>query len=115
MTVLVPKFVTKELTAVDFRQCYTPEPAHEVAGQSRHWLLDSAAGRDLLKCKLLKLNPHANVALFSHDKEADGLLNQMIDELDLRAMVKPETQLEVLKVNFKLVKMFFAVQFGLRV
>ena len=104
--------VDKELTAEDFRQNYIPEPAAPGVGPNRHWLLDSLAGRDLLKMKLLKLNPCSDVPLWSDGKEVDGYLNRMVDELNLRGLTKPELPLDVLKVNFKLVTMMAAVQFG---
>ena len=106
-------FVSKELTAVDFRQNYVPEPAKAVEGQNRHWLLDSPAGRDLLKLKLLKVERRSDVTLFGEGKELDGHLHRMVDELNLRDLAKPELPMDVLKVNFKLVKMMAAVQFGL--
>ena|SRR5207247_3094368 len=105
--------VDKELTAEDFRQNYVPEPAMEVEGPNRHWLLDSPAGRDLLKLKLLKLDRRSDVSLWGEAKEFDGHLNRMVDELKLRDLAKPELPMDVLKVNFKLVKMMAAVQFGL--
>ncbi len=47
------------------------------------------------------------------DQEVDGHLNLMVDKLKLRDLAKPELPMDVLKVNFKLVKMMAAVQFGL--
>lgn len=105
--------IDKELTAEDFRQNYVPEPAMEVEEPNRHWLLDSAAGRDLLKLKLLKLDRRSDVSLWGEGKECDGHLNRMVDELKLRELAKPELPMDVLRVNFKLVKMMVAVQFGL--
>lgn len=105
-------FVTKELTAVDFRQNFVPEPATAVEGPNRHWLLDSPAGRDLLKLKLLKVNRRFDTTLFSKGKESEGHLDRMVDKLNLRDLAKPELPMDVLKVNFKLVKMMAAVQFG---
>ena len=105
--------VVKELTAEDFRQNYVPEPAMAVEGPNRHWLLDSPAGRDLLKLKLLKLDRRSGVPLWGEGKEFDGHLNRMVDELKLRDLAKPELPMDVLKVDFKLVKMMVAVQFGL--
>ncbi|MES2361181.1 MAG: hypothetical protein V4646_05205 [Pseudomonadota bacterium] len=105
--------VDKNLTAEDFRQNYVPEPAMAVEGLNRHWLLDSPAGRDLLKMKLLKLDHRAEVSLWNDDQEVDGHLNLMVDKLKLRDLAKPELPMDVLKVNFKLVKMMAAVQFGL--
>src|SRR2546428_8076575 len=95
--------VDKDLTAEDFRQNYAPEPAMAVEGPNRHWLLDSPAGRDLLKLKLLKLDHRSDVSLWGEGKEFDGHLNR----------AKPERPMDLLKVNFKLVKMMAAAQFGL--
>ncbi|MFC6282186.1 MULTISPECIES: hypothetical protein [Polaromonas] len=111
--------IDKELTSedyqqkADFRQNYVPGPAMAVDGPNRHWLLDSPAGRDLLKMKLLKLDHRAEVSLWGEGHEVDGHLNRMVDELNLRELAKPELPMDVLKVNFKLVKMMAAVQFGL--
>ena len=105
--------VDKALTAEDFRQNYVPEPALAVAGPNRHWLLDSPAGRDLLKVKLLKLDPRSGVPLWGEGQEFDGHLNRMVDELKLRDLAKPELPMDLLKVNFKLIMMMAAVQFGL--
>lgn len=102
----------KELTAEDFRQNYVPEPAMEIVDTSRHWLLDNTAGRDLLKLKLLKMNRHSDVTLWGEGKKFDGHLNRMVDELNLRDLAKPEFPMDVLKFNFKIVKMMVAVQFG---
>jgi hypothetical protein len=104
--------VVKELTAQDFRLNYVPEPAMEVEGPNRHWLLDSPAGRDLLKMKLLKMDRRSDVKLFGDSKEFDGHLNRMVDELNLRDLAKPELAMDVLKTNFKLIKLIASVQFG---
>lgn len=105
--------VTKELTAVDFRQNYVPEPAKSVEGPNRHWLLDSPAGRDLLKITLIKMDRRFDVKLFSHCQEVDGQLDRMVDQLGLRDLAKPELTMDVLRVNFKLVTLMAAVLLGL--
>lgn len=107
------RLINKELTAEDFRQNYIPEPAMRVEGSDRHWLLDNTAGRDLLKLKLLKVDRHADVPLWGEGQELDGHLNRMVDELNLRDLEKPELPMDVLRVNFKLVKMMASVQFGM--
>lgn len=111
--VYMTTYVTKELTAMDFRQNYVPEPAKSVEGPNRHWLLDSPAGRDLLKMKLIKVDRRTDVQLFSNDQDADGHLDRMVDQLGLRDLAKPELPMDVLKVNFKLVKLMAAVLLGL--
>lgn len=106
-------FVSKELTAEDFRQNYVPEPTQTVGSLNRHWLLDSPAGRDLLKMKLIKVDRRSAVDLFGHRQESEGHMNAMIDELGLRDLEQPDQPLDVLKVNFKLVKLMAAVIVGL--
>lgn len=92
--------VKLELSASDFRQNYVPAPV----GASRHWLLDHAAGRDLLKTKLLQTVPANQVAIWSkgRDEELDAKLDGVIDELSLRDMPKPEGLVQVLKADYKL-------------
>lgn len=105
-------FVTKELTALDFRQNYVPEKAASVKGPNRHWLLDSSAGRDLLNMKLIKMD-RRSVKLFCVDQKADEELDLMVDQLGLRDLAEPVQALDVLKVNFKLVKLMASVLLGL--
>lgn len=71
------RWATSGVTAEDFRQNYVPEPAMEVEGPNRHWLLDSPAGRDLLKLKLLKLDHRSDVSLFYL---YGGLLNVAVED-----------------------------------
>jgi hypothetical protein len=81
----VPKRVNLKLTAADFRQ----HPAMECC--EPHWLLGSAYGRHLLKTKLCQIRPDLLVSTVRAQPEHEGLLESMVDVLDLREWPKPVT------------------------
>lgn len=59
------------------------------ASHPRHWLLDAAYGRELLKLKLRQLRPDLNVPRLSDPPEQEPLLEQMVDEMGLRGWPRP--------------------------
>jgi hypothetical protein len=109
----MPTIVSKELTSVDFRQNYFPDPAWAKETQARHWLLDNSAGRDLLKAKLMTVDPFADVGLVRIGPTAEAQLDGMIDQLGLRDLAEPTTRWERLKVEFMLLKVMAALAVGL--
>jgi hypothetical protein len=109
----MPTTVTNELTAVDFRQNYFEDLAWAREEQGRHWLLDNSAGRDLLKAKLMTVDPYADVGLVRIGPTAEAQLDVMIDKLGLRDLAEPATRWERLKVEFKLLRVLAALTVGL--
>lgn len=109
----MPTVLTKELTAVDFRRNYFPDLAWAKEQRGRHWLLDNSAGRDLLKAKLMKVDPFADVGLVRIGPTAEAQLDGMIDKLGLRDLPEPATPWERLKVEFRLLKVIAALAVGL--
>lgn len=100
--------VNYEMTAVDFRQNVTPQPVVNEA--NRHWMLDFAPARDLLKTKLRKSDISATVPIWSDGKELDAKLNLMIDTLGMRDMAEPESKLEQLMATAKFFKLMVLCQ-----
>lgn len=62
---------------------------HRVQLKRRHWLLDTIWGRELLKTKLRQVRPYLLVPHWRELPELEPLLEEMIDELDLRAWPRP--------------------------
>ena len=60
-----------------------------VRPKPRHWLLDTICGRELLKTKLRQVRPYLRVPTWRELPELEPLLNDMIDELDLRSWPRP--------------------------
>lgn len=56
---------------------------------ARHWLLDAVYGRGLLMLKLRRFDPGVVVPTWRDAPELDSLLDQMIDELNLRHWQRP--------------------------
>lgn len=71
--------------AADFRQ----HPAMECAPV--HWLRSAVYGRHLLKLKLRQLRPDLAVDLVRAQPQYEGLLEAMVDVLDLREWPQPRT------------------------
>ena len=92
-----------------FRINYTPDPVAEEpcctanVPVGRHWILDFAAGRDLLKTVLRRKHPSLYVPVIRSGHEFDDTLDAFIDELGLRAMPKPSSHYE----EFKAMALFF--------
>ena len=74
--------------AADFRQ----HPAMEFA--SPHWLRAAVYGRHLLKLKLRQLRPDLAVTLVRAQPQYEGLLEAMVDVLELRDWPCPRTPLQ---------------------
>lgn len=71
--------------AADYRQ----HPAMEFA--STHWLRTSIYGRHLLKLKLRQMRPDLGIVLVREQPQYEGLLEAMVDVLELRDWAAPYT------------------------
>lgn len=108
--------ISLEITSEDFRQNYVPEPIVPVNG--RHWMLDFAPARDLLKATLLKRTPSADAHLFSERganmQALDVRLDAMIDVLGLRGEPRPVGHVACVTASVKLLVRMFRDAVSLR-
>lgn len=99
----------------DFRQNYVPDAAF-LKGE-RHWMLDFAAGRDLLKTALVMRQPAGQAGLFSEkgvDKNVlDVKLDAMVDALGLRTMPAPAGPFGEMNAAVRFLAMTVRQVFGL--
>lgn len=102
--------INYEVSDGGFRQNYVP--ASDVSSESRHWLLDYPAGRDLLVAKLLKTDPSAKSKFWGKDDSVDAALGEVLNELGLNDLTKPTGLVEQFKLNLKLFRLQVLVQFG---
>ncbi|HEX2548060.1 MAG TPA: hypothetical protein VHL79_24460 [Ramlibacter sp.] len=85
--------------AADFRQ----HPALTAAAP--HWLRGTVYGRHLLKLKLRQVHPQLYVALVRPQPEHEGLLEAMVDLLDLREWPQPRTLSERVAATREILRM----------
>lgn len=62
--------------------------------RGHHWLVHSIIGRDMLKEHLKRSRPDLRVSEFRRQPELDDLLDQVVDELDLRDLQQPKTVMQ---------------------
>ncbi len=89
-----------------------PKAAVVKASSSRHWLLDSDEGRDLLKLKLKREVPGTKTSVFGNDEHLDADLDHMIDLLGLRNWAKPVGFIAKIGAFFTLVKFHTELSLG---
>lgn len=82
------------------------------ASSSRHWLLDSDEGRDLLKLKLQREVPGMKTSVFGTDAHLDADLDRMIGLLGLRNWAKPVGFCAKVGAFFTLVKFHTELSLG---
>jgi hypothetical protein len=90
------------------RQHYIPSPrlqAHE-----RHWMLETASTRDLLKTILRKRFPEFRVPLWGACPHLDFELDLLIDELGARSWPRPRSLGEELRVGLTCLKFVFVIE-----
>lgn len=103
----MPHFVDMPLRPSHFRQ----HPAMEVS--QPHWLMNTIYGRHLLKTKLRQTHPDLQVLMIRHQPEYEPLLEAMVDVLDLREWLEPETASERLKALRAILRATFELsEFG---
>lgn len=90
---------TPHLRASDFRL----HPAMESA--SAHWLRCSAYGRHLLKLQLRRMHPELAVHLLWDQPQYEGLLEAMVDVLELREWPRPRTLAERMRAAVEILGM----------
>ena len=73
-------------------------------------MLDSPAGRDLLKARQRQAHPRTDISVWANDADQDARLGPMIDLLGLRDTQPPGTPMERLKVTAKLFVMMVKCQ-----
>lgn len=72
---------------------------------ARHWLLDAVYGRGLLMLKLRTQKPEMRVPIWREAPELDPLLDQLIDEMNLRHWQRPvgvKARLDYLKTVLRM-------------
>lgn len=108
--------VTLEITSDDFRQNYVPEAA--LPKGARHWMLDFAPARDLLKAALMRREPGEDACLFSEKganaKALDVKLNEMIDVLGMRTMAAPVGAFAAVRASAMCLGMMLRTSFSQR-
>lgn len=82
------------------------------ASGERHWLLRAVYGRDLLKAKLRQVRPDLAVKKWAEQRELDPLLDDMVDEMDLREWPEPQTAGARLRYLSLVLRMGVAVDAG---
>jgi hypothetical protein len=78
----------------------------------RHWLLRAVYGRDLLKAKLRQVRPDLVVKRWAEQRELDSLLDDMVDEMNLRDWPEPVTAAARLRYLSLVLRMLVAVDEG---
>jgi len=113
---VMSQVISLEITSEDFRQNYVPEPVVPVNG--RHWMLDFAPARDLLKATLLKRTPSADAHLFrergANIPALDVRLDEMIDVLGMRGEPRPVGHVDSFTASVKLLVRMFREAVSLR-
>lgn len=85
---------------------------HAPANGERHWLLRAVYGRDLLKAKLRQVRPDLVVKRWAEQRELDPLLDDMVDEMNLRDWPEPVTAAARLRYLPLVLRMMVAVDEG---
>ena len=75
-------------TSADAR---SPSKPAQPSGVAPHWLLRTIYGRGMLEAALRKARPDLTVPVWRHAPELDGVLDDLVDQLGLRAWRKPLT------------------------
>lgn len=60
----------------------------------RHWLMDSAAGRELLKTAAARCNLRSSLPFFTNPPSIDAEIEPYIDKLGLRQLEEPTNPLQ---------------------
>ncbi|WP_460488943.1 hypothetical protein [Curvibacter fontanus] len=60
----------------------------------RHWLMDSAAGRELLKTAAARCSPGSRLPVFSNPPSIDEEIEPYIDKLGLRQLEEPTNPMQ---------------------
>lgn len=100
----MPPSVPARFRAADYRQ----HPAMEFA--SAHWLRAAVYGRHLLKLKLRQLRPDLDVLLVREQPQYEGLLEAMVDVLDLRDWPAPRTLSQRLAATRAILRMAWSIE-----
>lgn len=77
----------------------------QITGQERHWLVDSRYGRDVLMARLAQKFPNTSSPAGYSIGGLDSHLNQIVLELGLHHLPKPQTK----KQRFKYMKFIVAL------
>lgn len=90
--------------AADFRQ----HPAMEFAPV--HWLRRSIYGRHLLKLQLRQMRPDLAVVLVRDQPQYEGLLEAMVDVMDLRDWPCPRSLSQRLEATRAVLRMAWTIE-----
>jgi hypothetical protein len=86
---------------------YRQHPAMELV--SGHWLRAAIYGRHLLKLKLRQLRPDLGVVLVREQPQYEGLLEAMVDVLELREWPAPRTLSQRLAATRAILRMAWSI------
>lgn len=85
-------------------------PPLNTVGVSRHWLLRTVYGRDVLKAYLAKVQPDLQVSQWRMQPELDGWLQDAVVALGLWDMQEPQTFRTRLKYLIQMGRVMFAFE-----
>lgn len=80
-------------TRLMFRQ-HAQIPDTEGVRKVRHWLMDSAAGRELLKTAAARCNPESRLPVWSNPPSIDKEIEPYIDKLGLLQLEEPTNPIQ---------------------